>query len=483
MSHQLSAINLKKLLPYLGIFFVLLMGSGLVKIPAGSVWFYTIKFGIIAVVLGLGIYFLHRQLITDYLKLALFVPFTIDFHLHYAFIFLTIILFNKKLLLPWNSPLKPIYLLFIWGFISYIINQFIEFNPLTFPYFVVMFFVPWLIMGLFYQVKDKEQKDKLILFFLKMVTMMSLVLFLQTIALWNKHPDYRNGGTIGVHTAALFLAIAFLIALNDLVKNKLKPIYGIYTFYLFSVSIPFIFLLDGKYILALLFITIVIYLLSTINKKVIKFALIGSLVLLVGFWYTFSNRNLPISIMMWQGYGLSLDGVLNSFNQSARGQLIQEAIKLPLEDPVRFLIGSGPGTFLSHCSRLDGYINNNREFINYGFKEKNLRSTLTISLFPKTSWITKKFETTILSNNKFTGSLYDTRSSMFSIFFEFGVVGLILLAYMFFKAAYIPTGSLSPILISVVFLLFAVSFFELWLERPHYGIMTSFFLIIVNKEN
>jgi len=89
------------------------MGSGLVKIPVGSILFYVVKFGIILGVLGIGVWTWYKAKAnnlppTDYLKLALFVPFTIDFHLHYAFIFLTIILFNKKLLLPWNSPLKPI---------------------------------------------------------------------------------------------------------------------------------------------------------------------------------------------------------------------------------------------------------------------------------------------------------------------------------------------------------------------------------------
>ena len=32
MNYELSAINLKKLLPYIGIFFVLLMGSGAVQL-------------------------------------------------------------------------------------------------------------------------------------------------------------------------------------------------------------------------------------------------------------------------------------------------------------------------------------------------------------------------------------------------------------------------------------------------------------------
>jgi hypothetical protein len=123
--------NYKSILAYTGIFFVLLMGSGLVKIPVGSVWFYVIKFGIIAAVLGIGVRAWwkakkNNQPPTSYLQLSLFVPFTIDFHLHFAFIFLTIILFNKKLLLPWNSPLKPIHLSNNWGFVPQTVNEFLN---------------------------------------------------------------------------------------------------------------------------------------------------------------------------------------------------------------------------------------------------------------------------------------------------------------------------------------------------------------------
>ncbi len=337
------------------------MGSGLVKIPVGSVLFYVIKFSILFGVLGLGIYFYYKQLTTHYLQLALFVPFTIDFHLHYAFIFLTIILFNKKLLLPWNSPLKPIYLLFIWGFISYVINQFIEFNPLSFPLFVATFFLPFILFSLFYiNIKDGNWLEAMN-FYLKIITTMLVIIFAQTILLWNLHPDFRDGGTNHAHMAGIYLSIGILLICYKYFQIKKISVYE--TTLIFAALIA-MFFMDVKYILFFLAISLVpfVYLLIKENYKIrIAFAVGIPAILL--FWILFLDGRIYHSVLSLEDQNYKVIDLAKNYPNSVKGKLITDYGKMIKEHPINAVFGTGPGTFLSYAAYLNSnvYVTNWRE--------------------------------------------------------------------------------------------------------------------------
>lgn len=488
MNYELRAINFKKLLPYLGIFFVLFMGSGLVKIPVGSALFYVIKFGIIIGVLGIGVWTWYKaktnhQPPTAYLQLALFVPFTNNFQLFYAFIFLTIILFNKKLLLPWNSPLKPIYLLFIWGFISYVINQFIEFNPLSFPYFVVTFFLPMIFISLFYQFTTKENWNSIISFYINMLIPMIIIIYVQTFVWWQLHPDFRNGGVNETHTAAVYLSIGILLSIYRVIifkKAELKII-------LFcAITIIAMYFIDAKYIFFFMLGSILPAMIYFFRKhKAFNYG-ITILISIIVIWLTLFEGRLFHSVLAFKGQNYKVSDLIQNYPNSDKFKLLINYYLMFKEHPINGIIGTGPGTFLSQASLL-----NSVEHLELSNNKIKSKKTIEINLLKSiglriTSWCRLEYGSgAYYFMNKHAGSTFtDWKSSIINILFELGIIGLVLILFLLFRA-YGTTFLLNDYMKLLPFFIFfaLMLLFDLWAEYPRYRIIQDaiFGFIIVKK--
>lgn len=478
-------VLLRKSFPYLAAFFVMLAGSGLLNLPTGSLWFYVIRYGIMIWVLGIALSAWRRAKLrneppTDYLLLTLFVPFTNDYALHIIFVVLTVILFNKKLLLPFNSPLKPIYILFLLGLTSYIINQFIEFNPLSYPVFLVLFFLPFAFFSLFYTYASEQTKELLLQFYLKLVMMMSLIIILQTIFFWNQHPDARTGGTTHVHFAAVLLGFAFIILLDkfrfDI--NRFKQL-AVYQKILLIITVPLLFLMDAKIIFVVLFLIIFISLFVYLKKSIYKIATGAFAVILILMLIIAPNLNLPISVLSFKYSGMSVHNTLENFSQSQKYAIIKKAAALPFDEPLTFFIGSGPGTFLSRTSMLKKYFVEGHTYNLYGAKD-SVKSGFLVNLFsPANTRLEKKYNFTAIKGMSTMSSVFDWKSSVLSFYFEFGIISVLAVIYFLyklFKKILNKQNRINYNYILMVFLILFIlvlSFFNYWQEYSNYLIMQS----------
>lgn len=465
--------NYKKILPYTGIFFVLLMGSGLVKIPVGSVLFYVIKFGIIAAVLGIGISAWRRAKLrnetpTDYLKLALFVPFTIDFHLHYAFIFLTIILFNKKLLLPWNSPLKPIYLLFIWGFISYVINQFIEFNPLSFPLFIWTFFLPFIFFSLSFIYRSENVIKAAANFFINAILIMSAIIILQILFLRDVHPDFWSGGTQNAHAAAALMTLGFILVLFDLLKGQIN-LSKIKSYFLLVAAPLLFYYMDAKvFLIFIFFYSILTLFLHFAKSKTTRILFISFSVIAVFVWLFIFKGRIPISTLTSDSETYTLISVIGNYSEMPKAKLFTEYFKLPFSESVMFFVGSGPGTFISRASLLKYHISNGGTHLSITGEREKLIIPYSSIFYPVRTNVQNKFAN--IYDAERHESFYNKKSTIFSVLFELGLIGFILLCWFFIKRLKEFNSKKKIVIFALVLLTLFISYFNYWLEQTSFTI-------------
>lgn len=475
--------NLKKILPYLGVFVVLFLGSGLVKIPSDTVWFYGIRYGIIAIVLGLAVYFYSKKDTMSYLLLAIFVPFINDYALHVIFVVLTVILFNKKLLLPFKSPLKPVYILFLIGAVSYIVNQFREFNPLSYPVFIVLFFLPFAFFSLVYKYTNEESKELLLQFYLKLVVIMSAVIILQTIFFWNQHPDARTGGTTHVHYAAVLLVFAFIFVLNKF-RFELAGFVklNIYEKYILIGTLPLLFLMDAKLLFIIAHLILIITLFIYIKKKIYKAALaviVAALILLMTLSPVF---NLPISIL---SFSYNDNGIYNSvknFKNSQKFEILKKAVTLPVDEPLTFIIGTGPGTFLSRTSLLKKYFVEGHTYNLYGEKD-TVNTSFLASLFPPANTrLEKKYNFASIKGMSTMSSVFDWKSSILSFYFEFGIISILAILYFLYRMFLFMLKSNNkqnyniPLIALMLLFILGISFINYWFEYSNATIIFNFIL-------
>jgi len=480
----------------IGAFVVLLMGSGLIGIPVGSPWTVLIKFGIIAAVLGIGIWAWAKAKKNDqppvaYLQLALFVPFAIDYHLHYAFILLTLILFNKKLLLPWKSPLKPIYLLLIWGFASYAVNQLVEFNPLSFPLFFMTFFLPFIFFGMFYRYGTEAIQAQLLRFFYALVLIMILVIGLRIFFYWGGNPDVRTGGTQGTHVAAVFLSVAFLSVLfkRD-AEKKFFSRYDRREKALLVLTLPVIFLIDAKYVMIFMLLSVLIA--GTADRslaKTAKAAVWAGAVALIALWVIFTDGSLPISDAAMRDKNFNVMNISELFMDSPKAMLVKNAIALPGNDPLVFIIGSGPGTFLSRAANSRAPVDLGKRSVSYGRQIVRSNSKLPGFLPPFESRIKKKYGRDYQNLAAGLGSLHYWGSSLLNVLFETGIVGLLLFLGFFANLLIraVAAGKarakngLGALITALVVFLFLMALNQLWYEQPVFQIAAYSVLGLIAK--
>lgn len=459
---------------YIGIFLILFTGP-LLKITNNfTAVFYIIKYGIIIAILFLAIYFFLNKQILNYLKLTLFIPFTIDYQLHIAFIFLTILLFNKKLFIQFNSPLKPIYFLFGFGFLSYIINLFIELNLLSFPFFIFTFFVPFLFFGLFYN-QSADNKSELLKFFNNLVLITSGIIVLQAMLYPDIHPDNWNGGTPNAHIAAAYISIALIINVIKLESLIERPFRTYFREIIISISgLPLLFLIDAKYFFILILLIMLVYFIVTplISRK-LK-AISFGILLVILFIFTTTSGPLPISVLTMYSNEYNLEKVNAAFINSPRHQLIKAAVKLPSEEPLTFLIGSGPGTFISRAAFLQFNVGlGDSVKLNYGREKLPFYSGIAL----KNTWMRNKYAPAAFYDNHDPGSYYNRRTGLLSIYFELGIIGFML--FILFHAGIFKSAlnnireqnHYNNVLIPLIIFFFLINYFAYWCEYQNYGII------------
>lgn len=472
--------NYKSLLAYTGIFFVLLLNSGLVSIQNSSTASYIIKFTTIIVIVILGVLIYRANDNLNYLKLILFITFTNDFHIYLVFLLLTIFLYNKKLILPWGSDIKPIYILAIWSFISFLINQFVEINLFTLPIYFIYFFSGYVYFIIFYKHCKRNDFNEVISFFYNIVLLMAIVISLQIYFLNNLHPDFWHGGTGDAHDAGLIFSISFLLVATNFSWKTNDKSYTVQEILILILAYPIFFFTDSKTFFVLTLITTFIIILIRLENK-FKFIFIGVCISLFLLWLNFSDRKLPISIISFKENVYHLEDYSNTFLVNKKADLVKLAIKSFKSDPLVAFIGGGPATFLSYSSvfKKNIYISS-KESSKKGLIQE-FRKRLYHLYEPADSWLKikyvgKEYETQPMS------SMYDWRSSIINIFFELGLVGIIILMYLifyFFTLALTTYKKLKTeslvifILIGFILFLFYISN---WAESTKFGIIVYSYL-------
>lgn len=466
-----------RILPYLGIFLVLISGSYIMNLSADSFFFNGLKYAVAAGLIALGINFYFKKDIGNFLKLTLFIAFTMDYKLHIIFIFAVLLLFNKKLLAPFNSALKPIYVLFGFGFFSYLVNQFVEVNILSFPLFTFTFFLPFIFFGLYYNYGN-EFKDELISFFYNVVLIMTVVIILQVILHPKLHPDYWNGGTPNAHIAAAYLSIAFLMCTAKIMRlKKISFKENLRELTISIITLPILFLTDAKYFFLLtLFILIGFFIISPSISRRAKAFSVGVIAIMSVIFFSTPEKPIPISILTIHPNSYNFEKVNTEFQSSPKYKLLSAAVHLPVEEPLAFLIGSGPGSFISRAALLQFNLSNqeNRKIYNYG--RENVFFTSSIALGD--TWMRSKYAKDAFPDNFDPGSLFNRRSGLISLFFELGIIGLSLFAWFHLGIIKSLLNKKTPAnnkykveIILLVILFFTINYFSYWCEYPNYLIV------------
>lgn len=479
---------IKTNLTYVAIFILFFFNSNINNIISNSSLLFLFKYGILGLILLLSIYFFITNKTKNYLKTTLFIPFTIDYQLHFAFIILTLLLYNKKLFLKFNSPLKPIYILFFWGLFSFLANQFIEINLLSFPIFTFTFFISFIFFGLFTNL-GVEFRYELINFFYNLVLIMSAVIILQIILYPDLHPDHWNGGTPHSHISAAYLSIAFIMSTVKLERIRSAP-FRIYYREIITAftAIPILFLIDAKYFLVLTLVILIGYffIFSFVSRKIKAFSF-GILALLVILFFSTPEKPLPLSLLTLNTYKYNLNRLNAKFNDSPRHKLIQGAVKLPKEEPLVFLIGSGPGTFISRAAYLQFNIANFSNGITYNYGREKINFTSKFA--KKDTWIRNKYAKDTFYDRIDLGSLFNRRTGLISIYFELGIVGLGIFIFFHFyliksvlKEKDLPKTNLMLAVIPLTVLFLSINYFSYWCEYPNYCIIQYSILSLLLSE-
>lgn len=475
-------------LPYIAIFILFFFNSNINNNISHYSILFLLKYGIFAFILLLSIYFFITNKTKNYLKTTLLIPFTIDYQLHLAFIVLTLLLYNKKLFLKFNSPLKPIYILFFWGLFSFLVNQFIEINLLSFPIFTFTFFISFIFFGLFTNL-GLEFKDELVKFFYNLVLIMSAVIIMQIILYPDLHPDYWNGGTPHAHISAAYLSIAFIMSTIKLERIRTAP-FRIYFREIITaaIALPILFLIDAKYFLVLTLVILIGYffIFSFVSRK-IKALSFGVLSLLIILFFSTPEKPLPLSLLTLNTSKYNLNRLNAKFKDSPREKLIEAAVKLPFEEPLVFLIGSGPGTFTSRAAYLQFNLANSSNDITYNYGREKINFTSKFA--KKDTWIRSKYAKDAFYDKIDLGSLFNRRTGLISIYVELGIVGLGIFIFFHFyliksvlKEKNLPKTNLMLAVIPLTVLFLSINYFSYWCEYPNYCIIQYGILSLLLSE-
>lgn len=383
----------------------------------------------VPVIIGvLGLYYYVNNDISKYLKLGILVLFLGHNANQYFFIVLTILLFNTKILLPAKGPVKYLYLMMFAGGLSYVLNQFIEINLLAFPFFIASFFFPLAIFSIAYRYVDGIIKTELIEYYIKIVFLLSISAIIQYIAL-GVTVDKMTGGTTNAHTLGFHMAVAFVFIVSKILTGQNIKTLSFYEWILFFLIFPIMYLADAKYLMGNMIIACgVIYILFHTNKILKPLLVTLSALILLFSVEVIKTANISMSVKA----DVDVSVIVYRFTDSAKYQLYEKTILLPFNEPLVFLIGSGPGTFLSRAANSRAFDTMNKRASAGAGEGVEIDSKLPAFIPAHTSWITKKYAVQYFYQSWF-GTLFDYRSSIISLFWEFGIFGFSLFLIFFGK--------------------------------------------------
>jgi hypothetical protein len=478
MSYLLK--NYKTFLLYFSVFILLFLSSVLIRNSETRTLFLIFGYALRLLCIVLPIYFYYKKQYNNYFGFVLLMAFYNDVYIHLILIVISVILFNRKALPPLNTPYKFIYVLFVLSIFSFLLDQFKETNILSFPIYIVTFFLPTILYGIAYNYSDRIDIKELFNFFNSIVLALYAVIYLQILIYGIKDPDIITGGTAHPHFAAVFISISFLISVfayktPDLQDYKWKR-WTIILLYL-----PTMYFIDAKYILMWVIVSVVLTVYFFIlNKWMHRLVFIGSITAVLLSLFLNPNFNLPISHVAVESEDFRLNDLNNRFKTTQKYEMIANLISLPKNDMQVFLIGAGPGTFLSQASNLRMPKKGNEYFATLGGQ------TIKVSKFfaPNISWVKKKYGKFFLKQPLSSSAFSDWRSSYLNMVFELGITGLIvyILFYLMhfihaIKFKIVNNRKYSSIILaalSIIFLL--LPFMELWSEYHNYLIVSMTFL-------
>ncbi|MGH2396399.1 MAG: hypothetical protein ACRDFW_05305 [bacterium] len=464
-------------------FLVYLVSGGLAIAPSGKIYLA----GSCALILAFALWYANRGDDIGYAKVALAVAFTASQNAAYFFVLLTAVLYrNRAILVPVRS-LRPIYLLVLYGLASYLVNQFVEPNLLSFPFFMLSFFLPVVCFGVFRLEQVVAARDEVLGFFQLLLIAVAVVMAVQSVLHWGESPDWRTGGTWHAHMAGILVGTGFLTALGRRAMLGAAGICPRERFMLYA-GMPLLFLADAKYILVILVASVIgtgmVWLLRS-RLRLIPIALsAGLLVLVVASWQRVLQT--PV-ILSTAGVGeavTSVEALFQGFWLTPRGQVLDATLSLPQTEPRVFLLGSGPGTFLSRAANSRAYDTMQKGVYDQLGGELEVTSKLPKWIPPFTSWITRKYALDVIHWSTFEEQSWQSGlvrwvSSLNSFFWEFGLVGFLML--MFFYARLFVAGILGArgqppawagfALACFVPFVVGIAYFDLWLETPQFAIL------------
>jgi hypothetical protein len=377
---------------------------------------------------GLGVYYYANNDISKYLKLGILVLFLGHNSNQYFFIVLTILLFNTKILLPFKTPVKYLYLMLGIGGLSFLLNQVIEINLYSFPFFLASFFLPVAFYSITQKYGNEIIKQEIVDFYIMIVFLLSISALYQYL-FFGAIVDGLTGGTTSAHTLGFHLAVAFILYLCRLMTmNGIKDL-TLYDWALGLSIIPIMYLSDSKYLMGNMIIGFfIIYMFYHTNKILKPFLIMISALLLFLSADIIRTANFTMSVKS----DINISNIGLRFTDSAKYQLYEKTIKLPFNEPLVFLFGSGPGTFLSRAANSRAFDTMDKKTSTGGGSSVEVESKLPSFIPAHTSWVTKEYAVMYFGQDWF-GTLLDFRSSLVSLFWEFGVIGFVFFILFFYK--------------------------------------------------
>jgi len=186
----------------------------------------------------------------------------------------------------------------------------------------------------------------------------------------------------------------------------------------------------------------------------------------------------------------TVEKIYKKFSESPKAELLTNAVSLPKTDPLVFLIGSGPGAFLSRAASSTTVLEKKRALMTPTGDKILVDSKLPDFLPLKTSWIKLKYGKSFFDDNDTISALYNNKSSIINIYYEFGILGLCLfigffiyLNIKYFKARLIDDKSS---FFCITLFIFLLSMIEFWFEQPtvqilSYSVLGMKLLLAKNK--
>lgn len=461
---------------------VYFLGAGLV-VPASSIAYVAFTS---AIILAVAVRCAARGNHVGYAKLALAVVFTASQPAAYFFLLLSVVLYRDRLILRRDRALRPIYLLVVYGLASYLINQAVEVNLLSYPFFLLSFFLPVIFFVLFRFEEIAAAREDVLEFFYLLLIAIALVMLVQTVVYWDASPDWRTGGTGHAHMAGILVAVGFVLALFKRLIGV--AVSGRERFMLYA-GLPLIFLADAKYVLALLLLSLVtmgaVWLFATKSRLLPVVLGGGAVVLILASWPRIMQKNLVLSVASIGEAALPVGDILDGFWLTPRGRILEETFELPKSDLRVFILGSGPGTFLSRAANSRAYDTMQKSVYDQVGGGREVESKLPGFIPPFTSWITRKYALDVVHWSTYDAATWQSGlvrwvSSLTSFFWEFGIMGFAILLFFYGRLliAGIRCGTLQPSaawvgygLVTVALFMLGVSYFDLWMEMPQFAIL------------